>query len=128
VPPFDPFGKPPSALSADDLVALKDVAEGWYVEYKREVPPVSSVAKSISAFANHYGGWVFYGIVEKNRLPDSFPGIPSQAVSGLTDRIRDAARTFIQPVPEFELQVVKGSIRALPGSEGAPEDQVGART
>jgi predicted HTH transcriptional regulator len=76
---YSPFQKDFVQLDASDLTALRTVAEGWYVEYKREVPNASSIAKSVSAFANTYGGWLFYGIEEKSRdepVAGAFPGIP----------------------------------------------------
>ncbi len=55
---YSPFEKNIIDLEAIDLVTLKDVAEGWYVEYKSETSSATPIAKSISAFANTYGGIV----------------------------------------------------------------------
>lgn len=46
---YTPFTKDFFEITADDLAVLRSVAEGWYVEYKREVPNAGSVAKSILA-------------------------------------------------------------------------------
>jgi hypothetical protein len=54
---YSPFPKPLSDIVAADLSVLRSVVEGWYVEYRRLVPNASSIAKSISAFANQFGGW-----------------------------------------------------------------------
>ena len=56
---YNPFDVPFSLITTESLKTLCDVSEGWYVEYKEKVPNPSSIAKSISAFANTYGGWLF---------------------------------------------------------------------
>ena len=62
---YNPFGKPLSQLVASDLAALQDAAEGWYVEYKERAKDAGAVAKSLSSFANTYGGRLIYGIFGK---------------------------------------------------------------
>jgi len=42
------------------LEILKEKYEGWYVEYKRQLPKNSAIAKSVTSFSNTYGGWLFY--------------------------------------------------------------------
>lgn len=108
---YSPFDKELSRLEGEDLVALKNATEGWYIEYKREVPDASSVAKSISAFANTYGGWLFYGIVEEskeNSVAGSFPGIPRSQVDAVLQRIRLAVAEQVQPSPHFDTKVIWG--------------------
>jgi predicted HTH transcriptional regulator len=56
--PFNPFVKKLEQLESSDLAILKEVAEGWYVEYKSILLDTRKIAKSIAAFANHYGGWL----------------------------------------------------------------------
>ena len=63
---YNPFSKHLDDLEPSDLSILRDVAEGWYVEYKIAVPSPNSIAKSISSFANTYGGWLFYGVAESH--------------------------------------------------------------
>jgi len=105
---FDPFGKPLASVKVDDLGAFQNVAEGWFVEYKRSAPSVPSIAKSISSFANHFGGWLLYGVAERDRLPESFPGISVSDAPTFEAQIRDAARTFIHPTPYFEVRTLAG--------------------
>lgn len=64
LPPFlySPFTRPIDTVDASDLPSLRSAAEGWHLDYKREVPDTDSAAKSISSFANSYGGWVVYGV------------------------------------------------------------------
>jgi hypothetical protein len=108
---FTPFDKPLRKLQAEDLRALRSVAEGWYVEYKSVVPDARSIAKSISAFSNTYGGWLFYGIEERDRrncVAGNFPGIANDDLDGLLQRIRQAAAVSLNPTPHFEVNAVSG--------------------
>jgi predicted HTH transcriptional regulator len=75
-------------------IVLEDVYEGWFVDYKRECQNIKETAKSLSAFANQFGGGLFIGIGEgKNgsMKTESFPGVRQEDVSQLLVRIRDAA-------------------------------------
>jgi hypothetical protein len=108
---YTPFQRPLEDLTADDLEQLKTTSEGWYVEYKREVPNASAVAKSISAFANTYGGWVFYGVDEvskENPVAGAFPGIPVGEVDANLQRIRQAVAGHLDPAPHFDVKVLYG--------------------
>lgn len=64
LPPFTftPFIRGLDEVDATDAPALRNAAEGWHLDYKRDVPDTKSAAKSISSFANTYGGWVIYGV------------------------------------------------------------------
>jgi predicted HTH transcriptional regulator len=94
---YSPFDKPFTDISAEDLVALTEATEGWYIEYKREVPKADAIAKSIAAFANTYGGWLFYGVEEKSKaepVAGSFPGIDRADVDPSMQRMRQAIATL----------------------------------
>jgi predicted HTH transcriptional regulator len=109
--PYSPFQKPISDLEAADLDVLKDVNEGWYVEYKREVSKAPDIAKSISAFANTYGGWLFYGIEEKSKsepVAGSFPGVARAELDSALQRVRQAVATHVNPSPHFDTKLVWG--------------------
>lgn len=108
---YTPFASELATISTADLVALKDVAEGWYVEYKRESPNAINLAKSLSAFANTYGGWLFIGVDESSKeqpTAGAFPGIPRQDVDACSQRIRKSAADHLHPSPHFELRVLWG--------------------
>lgn len=108
---YTPFSKSLVDLEASDLTALREVSEGWYVEYKRQVPNIGSIAKSLSAFANQYGGWLFYGVEEKKdgtRVAGSFPGLSISELPEFELRIRNAAAHHVNPTPNFESRLVKG--------------------
>jgi len=96
---FNPFDKPLADLTEQDLDVLKNVAEGWYVEYKEMKPTPKKIAKSISSFANSYGGLYFMGI-EGDRSSNcavAFPGVTDSP-----DVIRDCVSAHVQPFPFFE--------------------------
>src|SRR5689334_10571140 len=102
--PFNPFTKPIREIGASDLATLRTIPEGWYIEYKRELPSAISAAKSLCAFANSYGGWIFYGIEEDTngeRTAGAFPGISRASVSNVEQLFRQAAATQISPSPAF---------------------------
>ncbi|MGV1907503.1 AlbA family DNA-binding domain-containing protein [Agrobacterium cavarae] len=108
---FDPFDKPFDSITAEDLAILKTVAEGWYVEYKREVPNASSISKSVTAFSNTYGGWLFYGIDElskENAVAGSFPGVPLDEADAFLQRIRQSVAANAQPTPFFRVRAITG--------------------
>jgi hypothetical protein len=119
---FNPFSKGIGDIEPADLAVLRDVTEGWYVEYKREVSNAGAVAKSISALANTYGGWIFYGVAEKSKdeaVAGEFPGIPRQEADALLQRIRQSAANHLQPTPYFETKALFGPAPDI----GLPEDR-----
>lgn len=119
---YNPFGKSLNELSTSDLGILKNIAEGWYVEYKGELITNRNIAKAISAFANHFGGWLFFGIVSdaSARTAQSFPGIPASEVATLEERIKNAVKDLIQPEPFYNHVLLRG-----PNSDiGLAEDRV----
>lgn len=109
--PYTPFKKELSLLNVDDLEDLRFASEGWYIEYKQEVPTAEAIAKSISAFANTYGGWLFLGVTEEskeNPVAGSFPGIQGESIDAALQRTRQAVAEQINPSPHFETKVIWG--------------------
>lgn len=108
---FSPFVVGIRELQAADLSRLEDVAEGWHVEYKVVVPDAKSIAKSISSFANQYGGWLFFGIAAKSggdNTPLSYPGVPLAEWPQLQERISSAATSCLSHAPPFEVRAIPG--------------------
>lgn len=120
---FSPFGsKTVSDLVMDDLECLQGVREGWYVEYKREILSPKGLAKSISAFANTYGGWLFFGIAETRDSTSKsieFSGIDSANVEVFIDQIRQAVASHLNPTPFFEVKRLDGPCQSI----GLPKDK-----
>lgn len=118
---YNPFVKSFDEINPSDLEILFSVAEGWYVEYKQEVPNAGAVAKSVTAFANTYGGWLFFGIAEKSKddaVAGAFPGIACEDADGVLQRIRQAVATHAQPSPYFTVKALKGPVEAIGLPEG----------
>lgn len=108
---YNPFQKNLEDIVADDLDQLRQVAEGWYVEYKGTVVSTRSIAKSLAAFANHYGGWILYGVEgarDGSNLASAFPGLDKTEMANLIENIRNAAKDLVNPSPYFEYKVVDG--------------------
>jgi len=113
---YRPFKKEIERLCWKDLLELHEVSEGWYVEYKKEVPEAKSITKSVSSFANQYGGWLFYGIAEtldgSNRAGEII-GIQKDAMTAAMKRVRDAINRGISPVPFYKVKVVYNNQKNL---------------
>ncbi len=108
---YSPFQRSLDDLRADDLLVLKTVSEGWFVEYKQQVPTPKDIAKSVSAFANHEGGWLFIGIKESDdgqRTGSVFPGVAADTIGDTINRIRDAVKAHTSPLPHFEVRALLG--------------------
>lgn len=106
---FNPFARPFKDLAPGDLTILRDVAEGWYVEYKSTAPNASRLAKSLSAFANQYGGYLFIGVEQdERRQAAAFPGIPLSELASVEQRIQQAVAQHVTPVAHYEVRSIRG--------------------
>lgn len=113
---YNPFDKGIDELTADDLITLRTVREGWYVEYKQELSKADAIAKSISALANTYGGWFFYGIAEEskeNSVAGEFIGIDRSEVDAALQRIRQAVAGMLNPDCRYEAKALHGPSEAI---------------
>lgn len=118
---YNPFSKNFDDINSEELSILSSVTEGWYVEYKRELPSASAVAKSITAFANTYGGWIFYGISERSKeeaVAGAFPGIANEEADGLLQRIRQAVANHSHPSPYFRVKALFGPVDTIGLAKG----------
>ena len=109
---FNPFEGQLSEVLPSALKNLYAVSEGWYVEYKSQPIPVKAIAKSLSAFANQYGGWLIIGIEEdpQTHVAKSFPGVEESNVGALLQSIREASKDVLNPEVYFETREFKGPI------------------
>lgn len=100
---FDPFDKKINELTKEDLDSLipKAVAEGYWVEYKSNFQENRKVAKSISSFANTYGGWYFIGIEANNNVASKIVGISLKEIRDPVDKLREIIKSNIDPTPVF---------------------------
>ena len=107
-----PFDIRASDIIPEDLAALNQVHEGWYVEYKERPISRTDIAKSLSAFANQYGGWFFLGVAENRttHTADRFPGIPTSSVPSELEAIRNATKDLLHPSVFYEHKVIDGPV------------------
>ena len=114
---YNPFPVDIKSLKSEHLQLLKDVTEGWYVDYKEEVIPIKKLSKHLSSFSNQYGGWLFFGITESNdRKAGTFCGISNDSVEMVLLRIREASNAHVNPAIYYEEKVIYG-----------PEESVGLK-
>ena len=115
---YTPFDVDLADVTATHLDGLREVAEGWFVEYKSQVPSPRELAKSLSSFANRHGGWLFFGIADDptDDTAASFPGVPDADLTQTLHQLRNAAKDLLQPTVPFLHHTVKGPIAdiALP--------------
>jgi len=108
--PFTPFDKPlDAALTPDDLQLLvaRQVAEGYYVEYKGAPPANEKIGKSIASLANTYGGWYIVGVTtDAHNVATAVDGFDPATWSDPIARVRDVVKSHITPLPVFYAQVV----------------------
>jgi hypothetical protein len=129
---YTPFDGPINAqLTPADLQLLvtRQVAEGWFIEYKREFPDNQKIGRSIASFANMPGGgWYFVG-VEAHRptnIATKICGYDTTVTLDPIDKIRNVVKTNLDPVPVFHIQIVPlGPGRAVtvvhvPGEQDTP--------
>ena len=115
---YSPFSAPLAQAASGELKEFYSISEGWHVEYKSLPIPPKDLAKSLSSFANQYGGWLVLGVVEdkRNLTAQEFPGLTQQQVSKVVQHLRDASRDCVNPEVYYEHRVFDGPIEevALP--------------
>ena len=118
---YSPFENKIDDLTTSDLASLKQVHEGWYVEYKSKMVKPSDIAKAVSAFANTYGGWLFIGITEDSKgknVAGEYPGVPIKEKDQIRSQFRSALATNVNPTPYYELLFVDGPDDTIGLDEG----------
>ena len=113
---FNPFSLPLAEFPPEELSRLREVDEGWYVDYKSEPVSVAAFGKYLSSFANQYGGWLFIGVKEgpnKSLRAGSFPGIPKHDVPKTLVQIREGVTAHVSPSVYFEHRVIEGPVDVI---------------
>jgi predicted HTH transcriptional regulator len=102
---MEPFNKPLSEITIDDIsIIVRDkVPESRNLDYKRELPPLTEAGnkellKDISAFANTVGGYLIYGVDEKEGVPTEILGVEVEDFDKLKQRFENLLRTGADPV------------------------------
>jgi hypothetical protein len=109
--PYNPFERPiGEAIQPEDLQILitRQVAEGYYVEYKTELPTQrNKIARSLASLANTYGGWYIVGIeTDEHNVAKTVLGFDSKSCHDPISVIRDLIKHHIDPVPILFPQVI----------------------
>ncbi|MGY6663215.1 MAG: AlbA family DNA-binding domain-containing protein [Glycocaulis sp.] len=113
---FSPFNASIGDLEVENLSVLREVEEGWYVDYKEASISAKRIAKSLASFANTYGGWLFFGVREKSRsepVAGEFPGLRSEEAHKLVECLRHGAAAWLSHSPYFETQILRGPCEEL---------------
>jgi len=108
---YNPFNKDLHELSPVDMLILKDTAEGWFIEYKSQALPPKTIAKSLAAFANHYGGWIFYGVEsarDGTNKAEKYPGLDDTEAIRFIEQLRNASKDCVNPPVYYEHRVLSG--------------------
>jgi len=107
---FNPFGKNFESVAGSDLLLLRSISEGWFIEYKSAVIEASAIGKSLSAFANHEGGWLFLGIAAQDTHAGTFAGISCKDLELTERRLREGAANHCSPSPYYEKKFILGPV------------------
>ena len=112
---YAPFDKDIKDVDPSELQSLKEVHEGWYVEYKSQLVKPQSLAKSLASFANQFGGWLFLGIDQDKHTGTAggFPGISNEELPQVLESLRNAAKDIIRPVVEYRERIFPGPIESI---------------
>ena len=112
---YRPFAERLPDVRPEQLAALRETHEGWYVEYKSDLIRPRDLAKSMSSFANQHGGWLFLGVRDDpdTLVADSFPGIPDEQVPEGVEALRNAAKDLLNPSVDYEHRVFAGPIDSI---------------
>ncbi|GAG88652.1 unnamed protein product, partial [marine sediment metagenome] len=112
---YNPFKNSFAELKPSDLKELYSVSEGWYVEYKSQQISVKKLGKSISSFANQYGGWLIMGVEEdqKTLAAKSFPGIDIAEIECVYQNLRNASKDVVNPEVYYETKEFRGPIKEI---------------
>lgn len=119
---FSPFSKHLDAVIGDDLIVLREVDEGWFVDYKSQAIKPVEFGKVLSSFANQFGGWVFVGVEEgpnKSLRAAAFPGIPTADVPQIMVAIREGVAAHVSTPVFFQHKIIDGPVASI----GLPDRQ-----
>lgn len=119
---YYPFQNNLDQVEAKDLIKLRDIPEGWHIDYKSHPLKIIDFAKHLAAFANQYGGFIFIGVKEADngsKCAGAFPGIDDAELINLSTQIREASSAHINPPVLYEEKIIKGPCEGI----GLPENK-----
>ncbi|HGM5994496.1 ATP-binding protein [Serratia nevei] len=105
------YHKPISEIDTDTINELYKLEEGWFVEFKSNLPEGAKIAKSISSFANAHGGIIIYGAIEdqKTRKLKELKGFDVDTAEENLIKIRQSVESHIMPCPYYQAEKIKTS-------------------
>lgn len=118
---YYPFESHLDDIDEEDLLLLRDVSEGWYIDYKIQGLKIVDYAKHMSAFANQYGGWLILGVSESSdgcRTAAEFIGVQRSDLEKISRDIREAASAHINPEVLYEEKIIHGPLVDIGLAEG----------
>lgn len=113
---YYPFKNKLENIGEEDLLLLREVSEGWYIDYKSQGLKIKDSAKHLAAFANQYGGWLIIGVNENNdgsRTASDFIGIANEDLEKVTRDIREASAAHVNPEVLYEEKIVMGPLDGI---------------
>lgn len=112
MPNYSPFDKALEEIQPSNLARVTSISEGWYVEYKSRLLPVRTIAKSLAAFANQYGGWLFLGVEDDSLTltARAFPGIEVSQIPLALESLRNASKDVLNPEVFYDTRELVGPI------------------
>ena len=107
---FSPFkddqGRPKTLAEVTwaDLDQLRDLEEGYALEFKRSLSPtvLKKLPKIISSFANSAGGWLVIGIADDDKSTCPLPRLSAD----YSQIIGESCRRHITPAPRIDVRYV----------------------
>ena len=117
---FSPFkdaqGNPKALVDVtyDDLEQLKELEEGYVLEFKRSLSPTvqKKLPKIIASFANSAGGWLVIGIADDDKSICPVPRLGAD----YSQIIGELCRRHISPAPRIDVRFLTRT--------GAPDEGV----
>lgn len=96
---FQPFSGSLESFIPDELIRLREISEGWHIDYKAEAPSAKDLARHLTAFANQHGGWLIIGVAEQKTTltAASFSGILNSQIADTLNKLRTAAAHHSNP-------------------------------
>ena len=107
---FSPFRaedgspKPLAQVAWGDLIQLKELDEGFALEFKREnnASVRRKIPKIVASFANSRGGWLVIGIADDTK--DVVP-VP-RPQTDFSQTLGEMCRRHVSPVPPFDVRFI----------------------
>lgn len=106
-------------MNTCDIVGMIRLGEGWMVEFKERLPKPSTLAATLSAFANHQGGTILVGVDDSGRVIGFKP--TKEDKNNILRAGRDGCRPSLSNLEMEEFIIDGKSILAIRVPEGASE-------